>query len=98
MEVTTVVKKTAEEKRAEAERAVTWPKRFTWNGVKIVITDPEDWSAELLRNFEQGHAMSAIHDIVGPGVWEQIKSRPAREMNELADTIAKKAGFESTGE
>jgi hypothetical protein len=83
----------AEEKREAADRAKQWPKRFTWNAVKITIGDPNDWSGTLMRELEQGHAMSVVAELIGPVAWAQIEKRPVRELAELANTIMVKAGF-----
>jgi hypothetical protein len=65
-----------------------------------VVRDYRDWSVDLLESIEEGKSVGIVRGALGPAQWNQIKamSLKVRDLEELADLIAKALGFGSVGE
>lgn len=96
----TAPKKTAAEKKAEADQAVSgWPKKVVWRDKIFLLPHPEDWSLDTLVAFEDNRQVTAIRRVLGEQ-WDRhgIGSMSTKETADLFEALAKAAGFDSAGE
>lgn len=77
------------------------PKILVFRGQSFRLPDSaDDWDLETAEAYERGQFTVAMAGIVGSEAWSQIKSMGAkvRDLNEIADQVARLYGFESMGE
>ena len=62
--------------------------------------DPRDWDLEAMEAFEDGRIATAIRGVLGKTAWNEIKASGAkvRDLESLAEKIAKVYDFEAVGE
>ena len=65
-----------------------------------VALERDEWTIDFLESLEEGKAAGIVRGAIGSDGWRQIKALDLRvkDLDELADLIAKAMGFGSTGE
>lgn len=65
-----------------------------------VSREYDDWTVDFLESLEEGKSVGIVRGALGPNQWRTVKSMElkVRDLNELADAIAKAMGFGGTGE
>lgn len=77
------------------------PGTFEFRGLTLTVPlERDDWTVDFLESLEEGKSVGIVRGAIGPDSWRQVRSMnlKVRELNELADLIAKAMGFGSTGE
>ena len=82
----------------EAEGGGTTTIEF--EGVEYTFpSEPQDWSADTLREFEHGRAVEGCYQLIGPVKWNKLGMGrwSGRRVNALFEKFAEAAGLESRG-
>lgn len=72
-----------------------------FRGHKFTVSrEYDDWSVDFLESLEEGKSVGIARGALGPAQWRTVRAMnlKVRDLNELADLIAKAMGFGSTGE
>lgn len=83
------------------DEAANRPGTFEFRGLTFTVPlEREEWSIDFLESLEEGKSAGIVRGAVGPDGWRMVKTLDlkVRDLNELADLIAKAMGFGSTGE
>lgn len=72
-----------------------------FRGHKFTVSrEYDDWTVDFLESLEEGKAVGIVRGALGPKQWGVVKSMNlrVRDLNDLADLIAKAMGLASVGE
>lgn len=81
--------------------ATDQPGTVEFRGLTFTVPlERDDWSVDFLESLEEGKSVGIVRGAIGPDGWRLAKTLDlkVRDLNELADLIAKAMGFGSTGE
>lgn len=82
---------------AKGGRTVTVP----WRGHEFTVSrEYDDWTVDFLESLEEGKAVGIVRGALGQSQWRTVQAMNlrVRDLNELADAIAKAMGFGDSGE
>lgn len=80
------------------------PKFVHHNGQRYRLPDSaDDWDVDALEAFETGKVVSAVKGVLGEAAWRQIRASHdgklrVKDLEPLANQIAKAYGFDTSGE